>query len=601
RRLAVAGVIAAVVLPLAVPGMTTGLLAQFGGEGTGPGDGSGRGGRTVDLFANLHGKLTQLNEVDMVRVTTTDREPFYLKFAVADDVQLNGFRQRTPSGRPVTNNLPQSAGVDRQPPSQRFEAKIEVLRNFDMPMMPAYSIPVGTQGLDSTWSYDPDQQVIYSTRSKSPGRTYTLSYVRPLFDPNELRQVRPLAPNHPIQRSLAEVPNVPAVQAEVDRLTRGKTTVYDKVRALYDYFSQKNGFQYDLSTREGTTGQHITDFLQQKKGFCEQYAAALTWMVRAAGIPARVAFGFTRGGSYSNGTYTLKSRNLHAWTEVYFDGYGWVPFDATPSGMVTGSVTTGWAPNVDAPEETPSTTGPTSTPGPQSTENPAEEDPRNRANDCPDGPCATEGEQSETPTPAWVWWSGGGGAAALILLLLPALRRQMLRRKRNAAVAVATATAVEAADGQMRVVDPDVTDTARRKAHAAWDELMDTLVDYRIPIDVAETPRMTADRLVKDEGLDTTAADNARLLGHAEERARYSQRPVATEGLAPAVKEVRRTLAAQAGRWVRLTAVMLPPSVVQRWRTAASNATTRFSNRTAEMRLAVRRLASPLRLRRAAR
>ncbi len=600
RRLAIAGVLVAVLLPIAVPGMTAGLLTQFGGEGTGPGDGSGRGGRTVDLFANLHGKLTQLNEVDMVRVQTTDREPFYLRFAVADEVELNGFRQRTPTGRTVGPELTRTTGLDRQPASQRYEAKIEVFRSFDMPMMPAYSIPVGTQGLDSSWSYDSEQQVIYSPRSRSANKTYTLTYVHPLFDPAELRQVKPLNANSAIMRNFAVVPNVPAVQEQVDTLIKGKTTVYDKVRALYDFFSQKNGFQYDLSTQQGTTGQHITDFLQQKKGFCEQYAAALTWMVRAAGIPARVAFGFTRGSKYSGGVYTLTTRNLHAWTEVYFEGYGWVPFDATPSAMVNGSVTSAWAPNVDAPEDIPGA-GPSLSPGANPTTNPGGDEitgPNNT--ECPDGPCTTEGGSTETPTPAWVWWSVGGGGLALLLLLLPALRRQMLRRRRSAAAEQATPTDVQpATDGQMRVVGPDVSDAARRRAHAAWDELMDTLVDYRIPLDVAETPRMTAERLVKSEGLDVTTADRARLLGHAEERARYSQRPAAAEGLAPAVKEVRRTIAAQAGRWVRLTAVLLPPSVIQRWGAAASHAAARFSARSTDARLALRRLTSPLRLRKA--
>ena len=54
-------------------------------------------------------------------------------------------------------------------------------------------------------------------------------------------------------------------------------------------------------------------------------------MLRAAKIPSRVAFGFTKGTNYTGGVYVLTNRNLHAWTEVYFDGFGWIPFDATPS------------------------------------------------------------------------------------------------------------------------------------------------------------------------------------------------------------------------------------------------------------------------------
>ena len=49
----------------------------------------------------------------------------------------------------------------------------------------------------------------------------------------------------------------------------------------------------------------------------------MAWLVRAAGIPARVAFGFTNGSKRDGDTYTLTNLNLHAWTEVYFDGvYG---------------------------------------------------------------------------------------------------------------------------------------------------------------------------------------------------------------------------------------------------------------------------------------
>src|SRR5262249_2319637 len=56
RRLAVVGVVLAIVLPVAVPGMTSGLLERFGTGGTG-GSGAGGNGASVDLFANLSGAL----------------------------------------------------------------------------------------------------------------------------------------------------------------------------------------------------------------------------------------------------------------------------------------------------------------------------------------------------------------------------------------------------------------------------------------------------------------------------------------------------------------------------------------------------------------
>ena len=124
-----------------------------------------------------------------------------------------------------------------------------------------------------------------------------------------------------------QAPDQPSIQALVTSLTKGKTTEYAQVRALYDYFSSANGFKYALSTKSGSSGSDIVDFLNNKVGYCEQYAAALAWLVRAAHIPARVAFGFSRGSGHSGQTYTMTNLNLHAWTEVYFPGYGWITFE----------------------------------------------------------------------------------------------------------------------------------------------------------------------------------------------------------------------------------------------------------------------------------
>lgn len=107
RRLAVVGVVVAVALPLAVPGMTGGLLDTLS-DGTGSGTGRGTGGSSgrIDLFASLAGQLNQSEVADLVKVTTSEPDPFYLRYAVADDLRPSGFQARAASGRPANRDLP---------------------------------------------------------------------------------------------------------------------------------------------------------------------------------------------------------------------------------------------------------------------------------------------------------------------------------------------------------------------------------------------------------------------------------------------------------------------------------------------------------------
>ena len=54
-------------------------------------------------------------------------------------------------------------------------------------------------------------------------------------------------------------------------------------------------------------------------------------LLRSIGIPARVVIGFTAGESDARGDYVVTTQDLHAWVEVPFEGYGWLPFEPTPT------------------------------------------------------------------------------------------------------------------------------------------------------------------------------------------------------------------------------------------------------------------------------
>lgn len=75
----------------------------------------------------------------------------------------------------------------------------------------------------------------------------------------------------------------------------------------------------------------IDDFLFGVRiGWCEHYASSFAFLMRAAGIPARVVVGF-QGGYYnaSGNYYAVRRSDAHAWTEIWIAGEGWVRVDPT--------------------------------------------------------------------------------------------------------------------------------------------------------------------------------------------------------------------------------------------------------------------------------
>ncbi len=569
RRLAVIGVAAAVLLPLAVPGLTTGLLSRLTqvGNGTGAGGfGGGGGNGRVNLFASLSGSLNQSETRDMIKVTTNDPDPFYLRLGVADLITEQGFTNRAPNGRAVSRGLPDPRDTVRRDGVRygAYNATVEIL-DLNMALAPVYSVPIRSDDLRNGWSYDPATQVIFSSRTTTKDKEYSFDYVRAAYTPAALRTAPPVDPQSLAGQQIA-VPDDPFVDGIVGGLVRGKRTDYDKVRAIYDFFSRDNGFTYSLQTTSGTSGSEIANFLQNRIGYCQQYAAAMAWMVRAADIPARVALGFTRGSDRDGNSYTLTNRNAHAWTEVYFEGFGWVPFDATPASGVAGANRTDWAPDTDRPDPVASSSTSATAPDASSSAAPGAAERPDRNFDDPG--IAAGGVPGATGGSSTALLTAGIAALVIALLLVPAMLRVLLRRRRHAATVSATTSiaAAAAAPGSREVTVTTDSVRAREDAHAAWEELIDTMIDFRVPVDPTETPRVTAQRLIRDADLEPAPAESATLLGRAEERARYARRPLQGGELSDALQQVRKGVARSAPRRTRLTAALLPPSVMLRWR-----------------------------------
>ena len=75
----------------------------------------------------------------------------------------------------------------------------------------------------------------------------------------------------------------------------------------------------------------MDDFLfETRKGFCEHYASSFVFLMRAAGIPARVVTGYQGGEFNALGGYTIvRQADAHAWAEVWLARRGWVRVDPT--------------------------------------------------------------------------------------------------------------------------------------------------------------------------------------------------------------------------------------------------------------------------------
>ncbi len=200
-------------------------------------------------------------------------------------------------------------------------------------------------------------------------------------------------------------------------VTYGADSDYAKALALQSYLASHYAYNLDVPEQNPNHDFVSTFLLDTKEGYCTYFASAMTVLCRMAGLPARYVEGYVAYPDETGLAY-VTGREGHAWTEVYFRGFGWVTFDATPTSAEYTEYSPDSDPNQapDEPESSPAPSEePTSTPFPSS-------DPQTAPTPTPDPQTAPTPEaqpdaQAESAGKPFPWWW-----MVLVVLLAAAVR-----------------------------------------------------------------------------------------------------------------------------------------------------------------------------------
>jgi transglutaminase-like putative cysteine protease len=515
-----------------------GTVGQLpGGQGNG-----GQGGLGLNPFTQLRGMLDQDGNVELFRVRGLGDDGRYLRALTLGDFNSNGGwggANRLPEGFSADRPLPAPPGAEFGASADTVDIEIEPINSKDK-WAPVFGTPRRLRDLPVGMRYDPTGGMVFSERQQIlPAYVEEADLSAP--SAQQMRDALPARRRDVDPRYFAKNGIDRQVQTLADRLTSGLGSTFDKVKAIQDYFAPSNGFVYDTQTAAGSDEDALTDFLfRSKSGFCEQYASSMAILLRAAGIPSRVAMGYTAG--FQSGDYrSITTQNAHAWVEVFFPGLGWQLFDPTPLS--------------DGTSYTPPYLSDSGSQGPQDDPNRAQ-----RNSSAPAAPSGTQSnkedrlnqqagaggaDQQGDSSPSWAWLT----VLALAVVSTAATVLAATGRRRRLTVPIAgvgwlltlvflagiaswwlatlvVVLVIAAAPGLVRERQRlhrrhEVQRNGPAAATSAWTELLAESTDRGAEVNETETVRVAARRLATEHELDDEGKQALRTVVSEVERSWY--------------------------------------------------------------------------------
>lgn len=545
RRVGLAAVGLAIVIPLLVPGARVHSL--FGTRAGTGGSGGGSHVRLPDPLVQMQQQLHDSNPQTVLTYHTSAALPAqqYLQVYVLNLNAENGSWTLVTPGRSTRvggGQLRAAPGVSADTTEVTTNTQVKLatgVRGYGsrLAFLPLPYAPTALR-VRGAWEEDNTTLMVYSTRTSVSGLHYRVTS----------KQAEPSA------QELSSAGRVPAAiaagylplpagghRAQLEAIARSVTasahTPYQKALALQNWLANTGGFRYQLHVDLPDSTAGLVKFLTKtRRGFCQQFSFAMAVLARFVHIPSRIAVGYTAGkvGPHGNGRVT--TAYAHSWPELYFPGAGWLRFEPTPGGAdgtatqpdYTGGTGLAGPPNLGRGPTGGSSAAPTTHHG---------SGINSKLNHLGlhDGPAGAQTPR-QGGDPAWLIIV----IAAGVLAIAPRTARSLTRRRRW-----------HRAAGDAGL------------AHAAWLEFRDDLADHGMSYRASESPRAVARRVAVTLGLDPGTRAALDRIADAEERARYAPVPPERSGtLRQDVGTVRRGLSGETGAVRRWRAWLMPPSTL---------------------------------------
>lgn len=511
RALAIgsAGIAAALIVPLAIPGFTSGIFPE--GSRMSLGTASG-----LNPMITLGNDLRNPGAVGRMTYVTTSQDPVYLRAVTLEN--FDGDRWEPNARTDSRKNSVQwmgSATLDPIESVGQVSTTIIDTGQFVSPWLPAPYAPIEVTGLNGSWSFDPLTLSIMGERgSTTTDQEYKVRSITPELTRASLAAANQ-APSEVLDPRFLDLPEqMPEQIAQTaDDITANTNNRYRKAMAIQQYL-RSGDFVYSETAPveggyDGSSMDVVARFLEEQSGYCVHYSAAMAVMARSEGIPSRIAVGYAPGTSTGESVslattleggitelpqFAVDSNDAHAWPELYFEGLGWVPFEPTPSrGVVPEYAMAETAPN--SADQAPDNLNPEAL---TDQDLDIAEDP-----EAADEPVRGGGAGSESNDARLV---GAGLLLIAVAALLAApflLRSRVIRRRRRALTA-----------GRLDADELSIL---------AWREVNDAATDHGIPAHDSETPRSFSVRLARERLLGAEPAAALRRLVSGYERAQYGR------------------------------------------------------------------------------
>jgi len=260
------------------------------------------------------------------------------------------------------NPLPQGGSFDTSKlQTQEIRQMVTMLNKQKYPVLfGAYSIErfesINDKPVDAfnTLTWHPESlEMLWNEKSKTPyPKQYVVISQAPVIDVSGLRLAKPSQSSDRNMREYTQLPDtVPdRVRQLAADIVKGATNPYDQMKKIEDYLELHYEYNNKPDVSLGKSKDFVDRFLFEiKEGYCDYFSTTMVVMARSLGIPARWVKGYAPGQAPRDmsemmrndpsfreidpdaaGTYTVRNADAHSWAEIYFEGYGWIPFEPTP-------------------------------------------------------------------------------------------------------------------------------------------------------------------------------------------------------------------------------------------------------------------------------